>query len=176
MSVLTEKLTRERFRERYADAKPNFELIDGIPEQKALGSKRHSYLQLILGRMLDDLGFRTGVELTLEISDTWEPLPDVAGVLGPEIGEAFQSQPPAVVIEILSPSDRFTLLDRKCRRYAEWGVPDILVFDPVDDRAWRWDETSGGLVRFQETYSFVSRPDVELSLAEVFRRLEEKAQ
>jgi hypothetical protein len=34
MSVATEKLTRDRFREMYADRKPNYELIDGVPEQK----------------------------------------------------------------------------------------------------------------------------------------------
>jgi hypothetical protein len=34
----------------------------------------------------------------------------VAGLLGPETDEIYQSEPPAVVIEILSPSDRFTLL------------------------------------------------------------------
>jgi Uma2 family endonuclease len=60
MSVLTEKFTRERFRELYADQKPNWELIDGVPEQKALGSKRHSYLQWILAQMLNELGFRPG--------------------------------------------------------------------------------------------------------------------
>jgi hypothetical protein len=73
MSVLSEKLTRERFRELYADEKPNCELIDGRPERKALGSKRHARLQLILGQMLDELGFRAATELTLAISETWEP-------------------------------------------------------------------------------------------------------
>jgi Uma2 family endonuclease len=58
-------------------------------------------------------------------------------MLGPETSDVYQNSPPAVVIEILSPSGRFTLLDKKCRRYAEWGVPDILVFDPVDNRAER---------------------------------------
>jgi Uma2 family endonuclease len=173
MSLVTEKLTRDRFRELYADQKPNWELIDGIPEQKALGSKRHAYLQLILGRMLEELGFRAGTELTLEVSETWEPVPDVAGILAPETDEVYQSQPPAVVIEILSPSDRFMLVDQKCRKYAEWNVPDILVFDPERRMGWYWDRSmAGGLVRF-ETYRFSSRPDLKLSLPEVFRRLDE---
>src|SRR5262245_8588492 len=152
MSVVTERLTRERFRELYADQKPNWELIDGKPEQKALPSRRHSFLQGILGRMLDDLGFRTGIELTLEISETWDPVPDVAGMLGPETHEVYQSEPPAVVIEILSPGDRFTLLGKKCRRYAEWGVRDILVFDPVGCCAWSWGKATHGLMRCQQSY------------------------
>jgi Uma2 family endonuclease len=60
----------------------------------------------------------------------------VAGVLGPETDEVYQTELPAVVIEILSPGDRFMLLDQKCRRYAEWGVRDILVFDPVGRCGW----------------------------------------
>jgi len=175
MSVLTEKLTRERFRELYADQKPNWELIEGQPEQKALGSRLHSYLQAILCQMLEELGFRSAAELTLAISETWDPVPDVVGLLSPETEEVYQSRPPAVVIEILSPSDRFTLLDQKCRRYADWGVADILVFDPVAERSWRWDVATGGLVRFQHAHRFVSRPDAELSLSESFRRLEKRA-
>jgi Uma2 family endonuclease len=172
MSVVTEKLTRARFRELYADQKPNFELIDGRAEQKALGSKRHARLQAILSRMLEELGLRGYTELTLEISNTWEPVPDVVGMLGGETGEVYQSEPPAAVVEILSPSDRFTTLDEKCRRYAEWGVPDILVFDPVGCRVWSWDRDADGLTRCRSTYRFRSRPGVELSLVEVFRRLE----
>jgi Uma2 family endonuclease len=171
--ILQEKLSRERFRELYGDRKPAFELIDGEPEQKALGSKKHSRLQWILGVMLEELGFEICPELTLAISETWEPIPDLAGVLGPETDEVYQSEPPAVVIEILSPSDRFTPLDAKCRKYAEWGVPDILAFDPVRRMAWRWDRATDGLARF-ETYRFSSRADGELSLLEVFQRLDAK--
>ena len=171
--ILQEKLSRERFRELYADRKPAFELIDGSPEQKARGSKKHSVWQWILGVMLGELGFQACPELTLAISETWEPIPDLAGLLAPETDELYQSQPPAVVIEILSPSDRFTLLDEKCRKYSDWGVPDILVFDPVRRRAWRWDRATDGLARF-ETYRFSSHPDAELSLLEVFQRLDQK--
>ncbi len=65
-----------------------------------------------------DLLFAVGVtesadrELTLEISENWEPVPDVAGVLGPRPKHAYPDEPPAVVIEILSPSDRFAQLDK----------------------------------------------------------------
>ena len=80
------------------------------------------------------------------------------------------------MIEILSPSDRFTLLDKKCRRYAEWGVPDILAFDPVESRVWHWDTAADSLVRVQGPYRFASLPDAALSLVEAFRRLEQSQQ
>jgi Uma2 family endonuclease len=175
MSVSSEKLTRERFRELYADRKPYFELIDGTPEQKALGTKRHARLQAILSEMLQELGFRAGTELTLAISESWEPIPDVAGMLGPdpEPDEPYPTRPIAVAIEILSPSDRFTPLHRKCQQYAEWGIPDILVFDPVERLTWAWNQGAAALARVEVAYHFRCRPEWELSLTAAFRRLDE---
>ena len=53
MNIVHEKLTRQRFRELYAGRKPQSELIDSLAEPKALGSKRHALLQLILCRILE---------------------------------------------------------------------------------------------------------------------------
>jgi len=109
-------------------------------------------------------------ELTLAISETWEPTPDVCGMLGPDDGEPYPTKPIAVVIEILSPRDSFTRVIQKCRKYSSWGVPDILVFDPIGCEAWRWDATADDVVRFKQIYSFKSQA-AELSLTEVFQRL-----
>ena len=175
MNVVHEKLTRQRFRELYAGRKPQFELIDGQAEPKALGSKRHALLQLILCRILEQLGFRAWPELSLAIDVAWEPIPDVAGTLGPEeTEETYQSRPVAVAIEILSPSDRFALVDQKCRKYADWGVPDILLFDPINHTAWRWAPEYSGLVPITGSYSFRSKPGAALILKDVFQQLEEK--
>jgi hypothetical protein len=62
--------------------------------------------------MLEALGFRVAAELTLRISDIWAPVPDVAGVLDFQKGVIYQGEPPAVIIEILSPTDSFSLLHR----------------------------------------------------------------
>ena len=127
MSAVTPKLTRQAFREIYADRKPNWELIDGEPEQKALGSKRHSFLQLILGQMLGELGYRTGAELTLEINEDWEPVPDIAGMLRPDTDKdaVYQKSPPSSVIDILSPSDRFSRSHAPDRALLFYQQPDL---------------------------------------------------
>jgi hypothetical protein len=62
---------------------------------------------------------------------------------------------------------------QKCRKYAEWGVKDILVFDPVNREAWYWNNSPGDLARIKESYTFQSRP-VQLSLDEVFRRFDDE--
>jgi len=109
----------------------------------------------------------------LAISSSWEPVPDVTGELESDNEEPYPTHAVAVAIEILSPSDPFTHVIRKCRHDAEWGVDDILVFDPIGCEAWYWDNAADDLARVNERYAFKSKP-VELTLAEVFRRLDAK--
>ena len=172
MSVASEKLTRERFRTIYAQRKPPYELLDGVAVQKSLPPRLHSILQLVLSLMLKDLGFKSRPELTLAIDESWEPTPDVCGITGPE-QDPYPTDAVAVAIEILSPDDRFTRVVQKCRKYAEWGVPDILVFDPLGREGWYWDPVIGDLIRIKESYRFQSRP-VELIQRNVFLRLDEE--
>jgi Uma2 family endonuclease len=172
MGAVSEKLTAGTFHELYADRKPYFELLDGEAVQKALGTRLHSTLQVLLCVMLEELGFKSQPELTLAIDEAWRPIPDVCGIAGPE-EDPYPTHAVAVAIEVLSPDDRFTRVIQKCRRYAEWGVKDILVFDPVGREAWCWDAVAGDLSRVKDSYRFHSRP-VELAPEEVFRRFDDK--
>jgi Uma2 family endonuclease len=172
MSAIAERLTPGRFRELYANRKPHFELLDGEAVQKALPTKLHSILQLVLCLMLKELGFKSRPELTLAIDESWEPTPDVCGITGPE-EDPYPTRAVAIAIEVLSPDDRFTRVIQKCRKYAEWGVKDILIFDPVGREAWHWDAATSDLIRVKERYPFESRA-VELILRDVFRRMEEE--
>ncbi len=170
MSAVAERLTSKEFREKYAEAKPYCELLNGEAVQKALPTKLHSVLQFVLTMFLKELGYKPRPELTLAIDDSWEPTPDVCGVIGPE-EDPYPRHAVAVAIEVLSPDDRFTRVIQKCRRYAEWGVVDILVFDPVGREAWYWDMSAGDLSRIKESYPFHSRP-VELRLKDLFERFD----
>lgn len=170
MSTVAYRLTVQQFRERYAGSKPYFELLAGEAIQKTVPTRAHAVLQFILCLMLRDLGFKSLPELTLAIDESWEPTPDVCGLLGP-VDDPYPTRAVAVAIEILSPDDRFTRVILKCRRYAEWGVADILVFDPAGREAWYWSTAANGLTPIDQSYSFLSKP-AELNLAEVFARFD----
>jgi Uma2 family endonuclease len=163
MRAAAERLTPRSFRETYAHKKPYFELLDGEAVQKAWQTNLHSPLQLVLMLMLRELGFKTRPEFTLSISESWEPIPDVCGIL--------PTRAVAVAIEILSPDDRFTQVIQKCRKYAQWGVQDILVFDPIGREAWYWDAARGDLAGIKGNYSFRSQP-ATINQKEIFRRLD----
>jgi Uma2 family endonuclease len=71
--------------------------------------------------------------LILAISESWELVPDMVGFLGPK-PEPYPTEPVSAVIEVLSPGNYLRLHD-KCQKYAEWGVSDIVVFDPLSRRS-----------------------------------------
>ena len=172
MSATAEKLDLGRFRVQYAGTKPSWELLHGEAVQKPWPRRLHSILQFLLAVMLKELGFKARPELTLAIDSEWEPIPDVSGILGTE-EDPYPSRPIAVAIEILSPDDRFMSLMRKCRKYAAWGIKDILVFDPVNRQAWFWDAASGDARTIQTCYRFSSLP-AQISLVKVWSRFDQE--
>jgi hypothetical protein len=89
MSAVSAKVSLSQFRAAYGDCKPYYELLNGEPVQKTLPTKIHAILQGILYLVLRDLGFQSMTELTLAISETWEPTPDDRGLLGPDDGEPY---------------------------------------------------------------------------------------
>jgi hypothetical protein len=57
--------------------------------------------------------------------------------------------------------------------YAQWGIEDILIFDPVDRTAWNWDHQASSLRPVRDHYSFHSLP-VKLDLNEVWHRMQQE--
>jgi Uma2 family endonuclease len=51
--------------------------------------------------------------------------------------------PPALVVEVLSPSSRSIDRVKKPRRYLEFGVPAYWVVDPFEGAIWMWDAGTG---------------------------------
>jgi hypothetical protein len=100
MSAVADKspsqIPLELFRAKYADCKPYYELLNGEAVQKAMPTDLHSTLQGVLYTVLKELGFKAKTELTLPISDIWEPVPDVCGLLAPLGGEPYPISPVAV--------------------------------------------------------------------------------
>lgn len=51
--------------------------------------------------------------------------------------------PPALVVEVVSPSSRTVDLERKPRRYLEFGVPEYWAVDPGEEAIRVWDREGG---------------------------------
>jgi Uma2 family endonuclease len=131
-------LTAEQFDQQYGRQKPYFEYWFGEPVQKAVPTWLHSMLQKIIMRLLDDAGYESGAEVKLKISTDFQPLPDVSAVLPGQVELPYPTRPVEVVVEILSPDDRFSEILTKCQFYAELGIKHIYVVDPASRQIWCW--------------------------------------
>jgi hypothetical protein len=68
-------------------------------------ARLHSLVQEILVRLLDDLGYEAGHEVTIKLDPDYELIPDVIAAEG-DIGDPYPTEPFEIAIEILSPEDR----------------------------------------------------------------------
>ncbi|HXE13097.1 MAG TPA: Uma2 family endonuclease [Bryobacteraceae bacterium] len=168
-AVAGKLLTLDEFREKYAGEKPYFEYWDGIAIQKAIPKKLHAALQFLIATMLMELGFKVYPELEVRMSPAWEPVPDIVAHHESVPGD-YVTAPVDIIIEILSPDDRMSIVLQKCERYSNLGMRTILVFDPVYEKAWIWDRAPSGLSSIQQ-HMFDN--GAQLALPEVWSRLKQ---
>jgi len=172
-TVAAEKLTLAEFERLYGDCKPHYEYWYGEAVQKPMATWLHGLLQKILMLLLDELGYESSSEVTLRIAPDFQPVPDVIATSGP-IEFPYPANPVDVVVEILSPEDRFSRVSKKCSDYAQLGVPNILVIDPEQRSGWQWSEELQGLHEVKPPESFVLRDGRELSLPKIFAELDRR--
>jgi Uma2 family endonuclease len=139
-------LTLEEFRERYT-GEP-FEYWHGEAVKKGTPTWFHALLQAILAEMLTRAGYVAGSELDLRIDPDFEPRPD--GAAGRQRArKRYPTSPDEVeiVVEVLSPDDRFVKVHEKCAEYTRLGIAQVFVADPEGEKAWQWDPALGQLTR-----------------------------
>ncbi|HYZ86293.1 MAG TPA: Uma2 family endonuclease, partial [Bryobacteraceae bacterium] len=68
-------------------------------------------------------------ELRLQLTPDTFRIPDVC-IYTDEPAERVPTRPPLVVVEIVSPDDRYSELIQKLDEYEAWGVPRIWLIDP----------------------------------------------
>lgn len=168
-SVADKLLTLDEFREKYAGEKPYFEYWNGVAIQKAVPKKLHAALQVLIAMMLNELGFKVYTELEVRMSHAWEPVPDIVAHHESVPGD-YVTAPVDVIVEILSPDDRMSLVLQKCERYSNLGMRAILVLDPVYEKAWIWDRNTAGLSSIKQ-HAFDN--GAQLALPEVWYRLKQ---
>ncbi len=120
--------------------RPDVEYIDGElrPKNSALEENpvvmwAHVRLQSILcewfGTHEDEWGIIGGPEARARVSSKRVRIPDIAMIPAGSSPETLV-EPPLIVIEIVSPSDRYSEIDERMRDYAAMGVPNLWIIDP----------------------------------------------
>jgi Uma2 family endonuclease len=139
-------LSLDEYHQRYA-GENGYEYWFGEVVRKSVPTWLHSILQAILVDLFDKAGYVSGSELDLRIDPDWEPRPDVAAALNPNLKERYPTKPVDIVAEILSPDDPMSRVFEKCRHYVRIGIPQIFVLDPELQLAWEWSRRTENLER-----------------------------
>ena len=118
---------------------PECDYVDGKIEDRNVGEKDHSKLQFKIQILLSRVpGISIFPEVRIRVAPTRFRVPDVAVYLTEPAEQVFTT-PPYLVIEILSPEDRWSRLTRKLEDYFAMGCPNIWILDPVRSKAYRFD-------------------------------------
>ena len=133
-------MTAEQFDALPREEGRNWELLDGELIEVSSATPKHNRILMRLSRMLDafaearrlgvvlpetDLAVRKDTRLRPDFgffsTDTWRRI-DIDSVPVPE--------PPDIAVEIISPSETGTTIQRKTEAYLAWGVHEIWLIYP----------------------------------------------
>ena len=109
---------------------PDPEYLDGELVERNLGGEKHSSTQINLGAILHSLrkkhGFHVRPEIHMRLAPTRIRVADLAVFLEKPADE-IPSSPPHVVVEIVSPGDRYQEILEKLKEYRALGHPTHLA-------------------------------------------------
>src|ERR1700691_6012985 len=135
-------ITAERYLSTPFEYEP--ELVRGEIVERPLPNKSHSRIQQLLAVLLHRIGF-CYPELRMSVAQNSYRIPDIAVFEHEPEGEIPDS-PPLLIVEIVSPDDRFQDLMQKLQDYRGWGVANIWIVDRLLKTLCVFD---GGLIERQ---------------------------
>ena len=151
---------------------PDCDFVDGIVEERNLGEWNHSRLQLALSRYLGNRERQWNawvlVEQRIRVSPTRVRVPDVCVFLREREIEQVPSYPPLVCIEVLSPEDRWTRVEKRIEDFLAMGVEHVWVFDPQDMQIFECTKTGRRAVH-EDT---LEAPPVSIRISELIADLD----
>jgi Uma2 family endonuclease len=152
---------------------PDMDYVDGELEERNVGEYEHNVVQKRIlfwfDRRAKEWRIRAIQEQRTRLGASRVRIPDVS-VFSRELPiEQVFTRPQMIAIEVLSPEDRHSRMDKKIRNYLDFGVPHVWIVDPATRTG--WDCSDGNWVR-KERFEVAASP-IYLSLPELFAELDE---
>ena len=113
--------------------RPDCEYVDGEIRERNVGKWEHARVQwllaLWLGNHEKEWGITGSTEQRVRVSENRVRVPDLV-VLRAGIQPEILTDPPLLVVEILSPDDTYSDTQERAQDYREMGVETIWIVDP----------------------------------------------
>jgi Uma2 family endonuclease len=149
--------------------RPEPDYVDGEVVERALPTILHSRIQALLILFLASLMNRTRLLLLPELRVQIEPrrfrVTDLAVYRDPFPQGSYGTTPAFIVVEIVSPDDRYGRLTHRLEDYRRWGVPHVWLVDPELKRLYEYSDA--GLLQFPALR--LPEFDFEISAQELFK-------
>jgi Uma2 family endonuclease len=166
MAIATQMTVEEYLRTSFD---PDCEYVDGEVLERNVGEKGHSKVQkrliVLFAKHEAAWGVFTLQEWRFKVTDRHYRVPDFCIVAGPEPDEAVLNTRPLVCVEILSPEDRMSRMQKKVADYLKFGVRYVWVLDPQTREAFAY--TVAGMHEVKDVLR-TENPNIEIPLSEVF--------
>ena len=135
MAAAPDYLSLQQFEQLYSGEKPHFEYWFGEAIQKSMPNSLHGLVQLILGMLLLQRGWKAGSEVRLKVSNVAHPVPDLVADRT-ALQFPYPDKPVALCVEILSPNDTLRSVFAKAAHYLDWGIGSVWIIDPERRKAY----------------------------------------
>ena len=152
---------------------PDCDYVDGEVLERNVGEFDHANLQTHIAAYLltryGKAGFVTVVEQRVQVTPTRFRVPDICLMLERPMQQIFR-KPPFLAIEILSPEDRVTVMQKRVSDYLDFGIAYVWVVDPKERTA--FVHTSAGSYPSKDLILRTADPEIVLPLPEIFAALQ----
>lgn len=113
--------------------KPDREYIDGELRERNVGKWEHARTQALLaswfGSRESEWKILTATEQRVRVSGSRVRVPDLVVVRTGEQPDVL-TEPPLLIVEILSPDDSYSDTQERAEDYLRMGVPTVWIIDP----------------------------------------------
>jgi Uma2 family endonuclease len=113
--------------------RPDREYVDGEVRERNVGKWEHARVQWLLAAWFSnherEWGITGSTEQRVQVSVKSVRVPDLV-VLQPGPQPDVLTEPPLLIIEILSPDDSYSDTQERARDYSEMGVATVWIIDP----------------------------------------------
>jgi Uma2 family endonuclease len=154
--------------------RPDREYVDGEVRERNVGTWNHARTTFLLAAWFgnhESVWYVIGsTEQRLQVSPTRVRVPDLV-VLRPGPQPDILTEPPLLVIEILSPDDSYSDLQERSQDYRQMGVETVWIVDPRT----RSGRMCSALEWVEAERLEVAGTPIHVHLNEIFRQLESQA-